>query len=63
MAARGRTGTAAAAEFELALVEVLLELAPLAVDDGTVFLLRAHRAAPGEVALVVAYDFWGEGSP
>ena len=46
--------TSAAAELDLALVEVLLELPPLGVGRRPVLLARAQAPAPVEEGLVVA---------
>lgn len=45
----GRVGASAIAQFELALVEVLLEFGPLGVGDWPVFLLGPHCASTGQV--------------
>ena len=47
-------GPPAVAEFDLALVEVLLELAPLRVAGRAVLVVGPQRAAAGKVGLVVA---------
>ena len=49
----GRVGPPAGAEFDFAFVEVLLEFDPFGVGGRSVFLGRAHRAAPLQVGLVV----------
>jgi hypothetical protein len=54
--APGSVGTAAGAEFDLALVEVLLELGPLRVGRGLVLIGRMLGAVAFEVRLVVADD-------
>ena len=55
MLAGRSVGPSAGAEFDLALVEVLLELIPLGRGDRTVFLGRAYGAASGEVHCVVLH--------
>lgn len=56
----GCVGSAALAELNLALVEVLLELGLLLVGDGPVVGCRAGGAAIGEVGLVQADDVFLE---
>ncbi len=52
--ARRSVGASAAAELDLALVEVLLELLPFGVGRRPVLLVRPQASAPVEEGLVVA---------
>ena len=55
MLAGAAVGPVAVAEFDLALVEVLLEFRPLLWADRAVFVGRAERAAAGQEVLVVPH--------
>ena len=58
--AGGAVGAGAGAEFDLAFVEVLLELGPFGVADRAVLVGVADLAALLEVGLVVADDVFVE---
>ena len=60
MPAGGSVGAAAAAELDLALVKVLLEVGPLVAGGLPVLALGAHRPAPFQEFLVVADDVFLE---
>jgi hypothetical protein len=60
MLARGSVRAAAASQFDLALVEVLLEPEPLGFGDRPVLIRWPGLAAPVEKSLVVADDVFVE---